>query len=61
MIYICLDRQVGQTDLTFIPKVLPNDINSLITWLKQKWLFGRAGFYPVNQSNLKSIQQARIG
>jgi len=28
---------------------------------KQKWLFWRAGFYPANQSNLKSIQKALLG
>jgi len=28
---------------------------------KQKWLFWRAGFYPANQSNIKSIQKALIG
>jgi len=28
---------------------------------KQKWLFWRAGFYPANQNNLKSNQQALIG
>jgi len=27
----------------------------------KKWLFRRAGFYPANQSNLKSIQKALIG
>jgi len=35
--------------------------NSLFTWSKQKWLFWRAGFYPANQSDLKSFQRALIG
>jgi len=30
-------------------------------WLKQKWRFWRSGFYPANQSNLKSILNALIG
>jgi len=34
---------------------------SLFTWSKQKWLLWRVGFYPANQSNLKSIQRAMIG
>jgi len=29
--------------------------------IKTKGLFQRAGFYPANQSNLKSIQKAPIG
>jgi len=33
---------------------------SLFTWSKQKWLFWRAGFYPANQNNLKSFQNALI-
>jgi len=36
-------------------------IISLVTWLNQKWLFWRAGFYPANQSNLKSFQKGLIG
>jgi len=34
---------------------------SLLMWSKQKWLFWRAGFYPANQSNLKSLLNALIG
>jgi len=34
---------------------------SLFTWSKQKWHFWRAGFYPANQSNLKSFWKALIG
>jgi len=34
---------------------------SLFTRSKQKWLFWRAGFYPANQSNLKSFQKSLIG
>jgi len=34
---------------------------SLFTWSKQKWLFWRAGFYPANESNLKSFYKALIG
>jgi len=37
------------------------EIGSLFTWLKPKRLFWRAGFYPANQSNLKSFQKALIG
>jgi len=29
----------------------------LFTRSKQKWLFWKAGFYPANQSNLKSFQK----
>jgi len=35
--------------------------NSLFTWSKQKWLFWRASFFPVNQGFLKTFQIALIG
>jgi len=37
-----------------MPNILQNQrIVSLFTWSIQKWLFWRAAFYPVNQSNWK--------
>jgi len=33
-----------------------NDTCNLFTWLKQKWLFMRAGFFPANQGFLNTFQ-----
>jgi len=41
-------------------KIYVRLICSLFTWSIQKWLFWSAGFYPANQSNLKSFLKALI-
>jgi len=52
----------SQEPCTMACKTGPGDlIISLFTWSKQRRLFWRAGFYPANQSNLKSLQKALIG
>jgi len=41
--------------MTYIAKVGLLKKLRLFTWSKQKWILWRAGVYPANQSNLKSI------
>jgi len=59
----CLMSSLGWATRTgrLLGLKMGNSINSMFTWAKQKWFFWKIGFYPANQSNLKSIQKASIG